>query len=377
MRQLAASSRFALLLAAILSAAGAVASATPAGAALPAGGARYAKVRHVCAAPTPRRASCLALALAPSRPGAAGASLAQAGAGAVSAGPAGGLTPADLAGAYGFSPAIGGSGQTLAIVDAFDDPTLEEDLAAFDAQYGLPACTAGNGCLEKVGQTGSASELPAADTRGWSVEITLDVESAHSVCPNCRILLVEASSRNLRGPRLGGQRGGRAGRRGDLQLIRRLRGCLRRGRNGRLRSPGHRDHRRIGRLGLPQLGFRVRSRRRAGPPRRPRRAAHGRVRGGHDAEAEGKRRAQERDGVERHRATQPRRTETDRGQRGRVQHAVHSTRMAAEPPRASARRDAGPRGWTTTSRPTATRSRALTSTTRTSTNRASPAAGSR
>ena len=118
--------------------------------------------------------------------------------------------------------------------------------------------------------------------------------------------------RNLRGPRLGGERGGRAGRRRDLQLLRRPRGRVRRGRNGRLRPPGHRDHRRIGRLGLPQLGFRVRSRRRAGAPRRPRRAAHGRVRRGHDAEAEGKRRAQERGGVERHRATQQRRTEADR-----------------------------------------------------------------
>ncbi len=190
MRRLGVPSLSVLSLAAILYAAG----APPASAALPGGATRYATVRHVCAAPPPARASCLALALVPSRPGASGASLAQAGAGSASAGPAGGLTPADLAGAYGFVPAFGGGGQTLAIVDAFDDPKLEEDLAAFDAQYGLPACTAGNGCLEKVGQTGSASELPSADTRGWSVEITLDVESAHSVCPNCKILLVEANS---------------------------------------------------------------------------------------------------------------------------------------------------------------------------------------
>ena len=190
MRRLGVPSLSVLSLAAILYAAG----APPASAALP-GGARGTPPCDTCAPHRLPDAPAAWLSLScPRDPAPRVRASRRRAPGAASAGPAGGLTPADLAGAYGFVPAFGGGGQTLAIVDAFDDPKLEEDLAAFDAQYGLPACTAGNGCLEKVGQTGSASELPAADTRGWSVEITLDVESAHSVCPNCKILLVEANS---------------------------------------------------------------------------------------------------------------------------------------------------------------------------------------
>ena len=120
-----------------------------------------------------------------------------AGAGSYATGPAGGLTPADLASAYGYIPAAGGSGQTVAVVDAYDDPAIEADLATFDGEYGLPACTAADGCLEKVGQTGRTTALPPVDTRGWSVEITLDVETVHAVCQGCRILLVEAESESL------------------------------------------------------------------------------------------------------------------------------------------------------------------------------------
>jgi len=56
-----------------------------------------------------------------------------------------------------------------------------------------PACTSANGCFTKVSQTGSTTSLPKADKQGWSVEITLDVESAHAVCEICKILLVEAN----------------------------------------------------------------------------------------------------------------------------------------------------------------------------------------
>jgi len=129
--------------------------------------------------------------------GAADVSPYQAGAGSSSKGPAGGLTPADLASAYGYSPSVGGTGQTVAIVDAYDDPNIEKDLGTFDSQYGLTACTTSNGCFEKVGQTGSTTSLPAADTVGWSVEISLDVETVHSVCPSCKIVLVEADSESL------------------------------------------------------------------------------------------------------------------------------------------------------------------------------------
>jgi hypothetical protein len=173
--------------------------ALPAWAELPnlPGETRYAQVRQVCPAPKPGDASCFALALVPAPAGAAGAGPYEVGAGASSKGPAGGLTPADLASAYGFSPAVSGAGQTVAIVDAYDDPNIEKDLGTFDAQYGLPACTTANGCFTKVGQTGSTTSLPAADTVGWSLEMSLDVETVHSVCEQCRIVVVEADSENL------------------------------------------------------------------------------------------------------------------------------------------------------------------------------------
>jgi subtilase family serine protease len=158
---------------------------------------RYATVHALCAAPRADDASCLALALRPARAGAAGARAYATAAGATSTGPAGGLTPGDLASAYKYSPDATVSGQTLAIVDAFDDPNVEADLATFDANYSLSACTSSNGCFEKVGETGSTSSLPEADKVGWSAEIALDVETAHSVCESCKILLVEASSEAL------------------------------------------------------------------------------------------------------------------------------------------------------------------------------------
>jgi subtilase family serine protease len=161
------------------------------------GSLRYAKVRQVCPRPRPSRATCLALSLVSAPAGSAGALPYTAAAGAASTGPAGGLTPGDLATAYGYFPSSGGAGQTVAIVDAYDDPEIEQDLAAFDGHYGLSACTTANGCFKKVGQTGSTTALPAADKVGWSVEIALDVETVHSVCPSCAIVLVEANSESF------------------------------------------------------------------------------------------------------------------------------------------------------------------------------------
>ncbi len=159
--------------------------------------ARYARFLHACPPPRAHSASCLALLRAPvsaaSASATAGVRPYVRAAGAVEAGPAEGLTPADLAHFYAYSPS-GGGGQTVAIVDAYDDPKIEEDLASFDAHYGLGACTKADGCFRKVGQSGSETSLPAADTRGWSAEIALDVETVRAVCRGCRILLVEASS---------------------------------------------------------------------------------------------------------------------------------------------------------------------------------------
>jgi subtilase family serine protease len=107
-----------------------------------------------------------------------------------------GLGPADFASAYKLSPSTGGAGQTIAIVDAYDDPTIESDLAVYSSTYGLPPCPTANGCFRKVNQSGGASPLPRKDA-GWALEIALDVETAHAICPNCKILLVEASSNSF------------------------------------------------------------------------------------------------------------------------------------------------------------------------------------
>jgi N-acetylneuraminic acid mutarotase len=100
-----------------------------------------------------------------------------------------GYGPADLRSAYDL-PADGGAGATIAIVDAFDNPRAEQDLATYREQYGLPACTTDNGCFRKVDQRGGA-EYPAPDD-GWAGEISLDLDMVSAVAPKAHILLVEA-----------------------------------------------------------------------------------------------------------------------------------------------------------------------------------------
>jgi len=101
-----------------------------------------------------------------------------------------GLLPADLQSAYKVA-GLNGGGRTVAIVDAYDDPKAEADLAHYRSQLGLPACTTANGCFKKVNQNGQASPLPAADY-GWAEEISLDLDMVSAICPTCHILLVEA-----------------------------------------------------------------------------------------------------------------------------------------------------------------------------------------
>lgn len=105
-----------------------------------------------------------------------------------------GYTPAQLRAAYGL-PAAAPTVQTIAIVDAYDDPTAEKDLATYSAQFGLPACTTANGCFRKVNQSGGTS-YPAVNV-SWALEISLDLQDAHAVCPNCKLLLVEAKSAGI------------------------------------------------------------------------------------------------------------------------------------------------------------------------------------
>ncbi|NEA67968.1 S53 family peptidase [Streptomyces sp. SID12488] len=109
-----------------------------------------------------------------------------------------GYGPSDLQDAYGLTAAAdsNGSGETIAIVDAYDDPNAASDLAAYRSYYGLSACTVANGCFKKVSQTGSTTSLPTADS-GWAGEISLDLDMASAICPNCNILLVEAKSSSM------------------------------------------------------------------------------------------------------------------------------------------------------------------------------------
>jgi hypothetical protein len=110
-----------------------------------------------------------------------------------------GMTAAQIRQAYGINDAMfgsvvgDGSGQTIAIVDAYNDPNIKSDLAAFDTAMGLAAAPS----FTVVGETGT-SGLPSTDPAGkgdsWAVEISLDVEWAHAVAPGASILLVEASS---------------------------------------------------------------------------------------------------------------------------------------------------------------------------------------
>ena len=101
----------------------------------------------------------------------------------------------DLQSAYNLPSSTAGSGKTVAIVDAYNDPNAEKDLGVYRSQYGLPACTTANGCFKKVNQTGGTS-YPSGNA-GWSEEISLDLDMVSAVCPNCHILLVEASSASI------------------------------------------------------------------------------------------------------------------------------------------------------------------------------------
>jgi subtilase family serine protease len=113
-----------------------------------------------------------------------------------------GLSPATIKSVYGYtSSASAGAGETIALVDAYNDPNAPSDLNKFSAQYGLPSeCTGGAtppSCFNfaQVNQTGGSS-LPATNA-SWDLEISLDIEWAHAIAPAANILLVEATSTSL------------------------------------------------------------------------------------------------------------------------------------------------------------------------------------
>ena len=109
--------------------------------------------------------------------------------------------------AYGVSNlALDGTGQTIAIVDAYDNPNIFQSLDSFDqqmstttggaslfTQYGSAASF-----LTVIGQDGTTTDLPATDPTGaWETEIALDVEWIHALAPGAQIVLVEANSQSL------------------------------------------------------------------------------------------------------------------------------------------------------------------------------------
>jgi subtilase family serine protease len=106
-----------------------------------------------------------------------------------------GLNPADLESAYALPSSSAGGGQTVGIVDAYDSPSAESDLAVYRAQFGLPPCTTANGCFRKVDESGG-SAYPKPDP-GWGFEISIDLDMVSAICPNCHIVLVEATTSNI------------------------------------------------------------------------------------------------------------------------------------------------------------------------------------
>jgi hypothetical protein len=191
--------------------------------------------RAICPTPAPGHATCLALALvaqtAQARAYTHPLGVAATTASSAPSPAAGdfGLRPQDVHSAYVLPTSASGT-QTIALVDAYNDLNAEQDLETYSAEFGLPLCTTANGCFSKVNGNGESANLPFPQTpasltaqetlcegseanettrkreereeacfvvreaQGWSVEISLDIETAHAVCQNCHIALVEAAS---------------------------------------------------------------------------------------------------------------------------------------------------------------------------------------
>ena len=101
----------------------------------------------------------------------------------------GGFDPQDLRSAYAI-PTAGGAGQTIALVEGFGYKQAEKDLAVYRSHYGLPPCTAKNGCFSAVNGHGKAPHYVKAN--GWELEESLDLDMASAACQECHILLVDA-----------------------------------------------------------------------------------------------------------------------------------------------------------------------------------------
>ena len=108
------------------------------------------------------------------------------------------LTPAYLQQAYDLTylSQTRGTGDIVAVVDAYDDPTAEGDLNVFRSTYGLPTCTTANGCFKQMNENGDASPVPPVD-KNWEMEISLDLDAISALCPNCKIRLYEGLNNSV------------------------------------------------------------------------------------------------------------------------------------------------------------------------------------
>jgi subtilase family serine protease len=105
-----------------------------------------------------------------------------------------GHTPAQIKGAYGIS-GYDGTGQTVAIIDAYASPTILQDANQWSANRGIPQFgTPGGGTLTQVAAPGTYNrpQNPKQDPQGWYGEETLDVESVHGMAPNAHVVYVGA-----------------------------------------------------------------------------------------------------------------------------------------------------------------------------------------
>jgi subtilase family serine protease len=107
-----------------------------------------------------------------------------------------GYGPSDLQNAYNLPSATQGKGQTIAVIEAGDDPNAGSDLAVYRETFILPACTMDNRCFSKLNQRGKPGPYPSPNS-GWAVEESLDVDMVSAICPKCNIVVVEADRQSL------------------------------------------------------------------------------------------------------------------------------------------------------------------------------------
>ena len=108
-----------------------------------------------------------------------------------SSSPGSAKTPDQIRTAYGISGISGdGTGQTIAIIDAYRNPNIAGDLAQFDSYFGLPAPPS----FSILNQYGGSNVSGITADGGWAGEIALDVEWAHAIAPGAGLILIEANS---------------------------------------------------------------------------------------------------------------------------------------------------------------------------------------